>query len=662
MKRVGLTLILALFLTSLVSADILITKNPESSYNLGDVIDVPVKVTTLGQINNFLRINLICNGAETEVYKEYILLNPGEEKESNIKFPLITNFTKISSGACSIKAILGEDFVLTDEFKISNTVTITIQEFDSEVAPGKSLFILADAKKSKGDNVEGFVEASITKDETEILTTSDTVNLGFVELNITLPDDLAAEDYLVKLSVYEKDIEDQITNIGSTSFGFAVSQVPTSLEITFEEQEINPGTDMRIKTILHDQTGKKIKSTSEIKITDTSEDKIYEEDLEIQTDEFFDFSIPYNQAPGEWKVEAKSGALEAEASFEIKELAQVEVTIINKTLLIKNTGNIFYNDTVLVKIGNETLNVDVQLEVDKEQKYSLKAPEGKYEVEVMGIRQQVALTGNAISVKEIGALSTIIRYPIVWLFMLAIMGYVTYLFSKKGYTRTFVGYVTKKRGKEKDHYVGGSAPSLVNSKNKAELSLSIKGEKQNINLICLKIKNINEIKDKDDIKHTIQEVTEMAESNKASTYENQGNIFFLFAPITTKTFKNERTTVLTAEKIKETLEHHNKINKTKIEFGISINSGSIIAKKEHDSLEFMSLGTLVTTAKKIALKSKGEILMGEKFKEQSATDVKSEKIHDKNTTSYKVKEVRSKKHEDKKFIDNFIKRLEGHKD
>jgi len=75
----------------------------------------------------------------------------------------------------------------------------------------------------------------------------------------------------------------------------------------------------------------------------------------------------------------------------------------------------------------------------------------------------------------------------------------------------------------------------------------------------------------------------------------------------------------------------------------------------------MSMGTLVTTAKKISSESKGEILLSEKMKERSHTEVKVEKAHEGKTPSYKIKQVKTKNPEDKKFISNFIKRLEGHK-
>ncbi|GAI79882.1 unnamed protein product, partial [marine sediment metagenome] len=118
-----------------------------------------------------------------------------------------------------------------------------------------------------------------------------------------------------------------------------------------------------------------------------------------------------------------------------------------------------------------------------------------------------------------------------------------------------------------------------------------------MSVACLKIKNLKEVQSKKSkAEETLQKIVNIAEENKAVTYENQDNLFFILAPIKTRTFKNEKTAVEIAQKIKEILTEHNNLFKQKIEFGISLNYGTIIAKQEKNSLKFMSMGTLITTA------------------------------------------------------------------
>ena len=54
----------------------------------------------------------------------------------------------------------------------------------------------------------------------------------------------------------------------------------------------------------------------------------------------------------------------------------VGIELINKTLILKNTGNIPYNKSVFLKLGNESIIIDALIDVDKSQKYIIDAPDG----------------------------------------------------------------------------------------------------------------------------------------------------------------------------------------------------------------------------------------------------------------------------------------------
>ena len=191
--------------------------------------------------------------------------------------------------------------------------------------------------------------------------------------------------------------------------------------------------------------------------------------------------------------------------------------------------------------------------------------------------------------------------------------------------------------------------------------MSLKGEKQNVDIISLKIKNFKDIKFKEEgISKTLQKIIDLAEEKNSFTYENHDNLFFILAPMITKTFKNDKIAINIAQKIAEILKDHNKLFKQKIEFGISLNYGEIIARKQGDILNFMSMGTLITNAKKIATISSGEVLLSKKIKEKTMSDIKTEKKEIDGTEVYTIKEIRNKD-DNKRFISDFIHRLEGKK-
>ena len=175
------------------------------------------------------------------------------------------------------------------------------------------------------------------------------------------------------------------------------------------------------------------------------------------------------------------------------------------------------------------------------------------------------------------------------------------------------------------------------------------------------IKNLEEIGSKKGIEETsLQKIVDLVEGKKGYIYENNENLFFIFAPVNTKTFNNETTAIEVAQKIESALTEANRLYKNKIDFGIGLNYGTIIAKKEKGVLQFMSMGTLITTAKKTANASKGTIFLGEKINDKLRTQVKTEKEMHGNTELYKIKEIKTKA-DHKNFLANFVKRLEKEK-
>ena len=139
------------------------------------------------------------------------------------------------------------------------------------------------------------------------------------------------------------------------------------------------------------------------------------------------------------------------------------------------------------------------------------------------------------------------------------------------------------------------------------------------------------------------------------TYENQDYLFFVFAPLRTRTFKNETTALRVAQKIKDSLTEQNRLFKQKINFGISINNGQIIVKKEGESTKFMSMGKFIGTSKRLASFGE-EIVFSKEVAEALKTEIKAEQIAGE-SDAYHIKEI--KKYgtpENKKFVDDLVRK------
>jgi len=631
MRSVIILLVLVVFFAHFASAEIIISQQPIEVYNLGDVLDTSFRLTTSQGIYDYLQISLICNNNERILPKEEVSLSANGELIIGKSIFLINKFIGLAAGTCKIKASFEDspqDYIFSSEFEISNSLNIESGIEEKDFEPGENVLIKGKVTKKNGKPVNGFVDLTLilpnfseeiaptlpdnnTLSENITLTPDNntlsegitstsldnsplfeyksyqgTIIGGDFSINLNIPHDAKAGNYFIKIEAYEKDPLGEITNAGITGHDIFVKQVPTSLEILFESQEVEPGTDLKVKVILHDQTGEKISTSAIITVKDKN-NKILEQ-VEIATGEFFEFPIAYNELPAEWTIIGLSNKITGESYFKIIEKQDVKVDIINNTLILKNIGNVPYNGSLMIKFGNETIKINPELEVDEVKKYSLKAPDGEYVLEITAdeeskLTKNVVLTGKSIRVKELSNFRILFRTPIVWIFVILILGSVSYVLYRKGFKKTFFGRINfgKNQGKDKSIFVKKN--TLINPKNKAELSLSIHGEKQNASLVCLKLKNFEDIKkETENTEETFGKIMNLMEENKAYTYESHDNLFFILAPAITKTFNNEMKAIGIAQKIEEILKKHNRLFKQKINFGISISCGDIIVKKEKD--------------------------------------------------------------------------------
>ncbi len=658
-------LILIVFLTSLVSAGIIINKQPRELYSLGDFVETSFKVvaTTNMNIGSSFSVNLICNGIENEIVRYPVgHLKIGEEENFNVLIPLVKEYLGKTSGTCVIKAILIDEYQLTNEFRVSDLINVRLLSEEREFEPRKDIIIEGEAIKEDGRAVSGaFVELKIVLDNSTITQIIDTVTNGYFFLNFSLPANTRAGQHSLNINVYELYNEER-TNQGSIDFSILIKQIPTSLEVVFENQQVEPGTNLRVKGVLYDQTGQNI--VSNISLIIKNNKNIVLQEAEKLTNEFLEFPIPYNEPPLEWIVAATSRGLTSESNFKILEKEEVKIDVVNKTLMITNIGNIPYNKTLLVQIGSESKEIKVFLEVDETKKYILSAPDGEYEVNILGDKGNlftgsVVLAGRVIDVEEAKVIA--LKKALVWIPLIFILGISALLIFTRVRKKSFFGFIPKisSRKKSQPLQLGQFGEIRESLGNKAELSLSIKGEKQDVNVVCLRINNLWEIKSKGDVKETLKKIFEMAEENKAVVYESRDFLFFILAPLRTKTFKNEKDTINLSQKIKEILIHHNKLFKQKMDFGISLDYGAMVVKQEPDTkkFKFMSIGTLLTNSKKIAMVSGGEILLSEKINSKILEFARTMRQTKDNLVFYIIREMKDSE-ENKKFIRNFLKRIE----
>jgi hypothetical protein len=686
--------VLALIISPFISAEMIITQQPNKVYNLGDSVTVPITIKTITGVSAMFSMDLLCGSKQINFYKNGVNLLAGEEKTMDASLVLTKDLLGESLGTCKIKAMLTSDYLLTSEFKISNVLTLAPNKELTEFNPGESILIYGEATKENGQPANGFIDLEIATDNSSSgIKQRGTMNNGAYSMNVSLPEKMRAGKYLITLNAYEATADNSKTNKGFVNYNIVIKQVPTSLELLFDNAKVSPGTKVKVKAILHDQTGEKIESTAIITIKRGTNGIVDGGGpSEIATGKYMELPIAYNEPPLNWTVFAISNQLTAESHFIITENKEIKAEMINDTLVITNIGNVPYNDTIIIKIGNVSQPFNLSLGIDENKKILLNAAQGEHEIEVLNekgeskLKETITitksrLTGNAVQIRDASEASAgdFFSRPLVWVFIVLVLLALAFIIIRRirkknpsyGNTKTgssITGGIFKKKIDPQSQVknipwenraMPLSKESKLQTKNKASLSLSIRGNKQDVSIVNVMIKNMAEVQDKKgNPEEPLQKIIYAAENKKAFVYENQNNLFLILTPSKTRTFKNEDAALEIAQTAKEVLLAHNKITKYRLDFGISIEYGSIVEKTENGVMEFMSLGTLMSNSKKIASSSQGEVLLGEKIKDK-LINVRTEKQDNGRIVAYKIKDIKYRDEDNSKFIKSFVKKNES---
>ena len=663
--------VLGLFLVSFVSATVTFSVQPKPVYNFGDKINATIDFVPTPNFEEVVSVYLKCNLGDSEIYREFLSIS--EETQKNVVAPVTDSLVGISSGNCFLGVYSGNDsLAISKTFYISNKINLDLTNFGTSFDPGQKINLSGTAMKENGQNLDGSYEANINGNS--IL---GDVKDGEFFVPFTLPSDFSAGAHSINVSVYEKDSSGKVINFGNKIYFLKINQLPTNVEVILDNDTVFPGNSIGGKVVLHDQNGKSISNyDAYIAVKDSSGNIIQK--ITSKTDEVFNYKVNNSQAPSSFTVSAYAGGLVNSATFEVPEYKKINYEILNDTLVLTNSGNVFYNGTLNVTIGNSVVEVPFSLKVGESQKYAISAPDGSYNVLVGDVNRTLSLSGNAVGVQKISSGNTELS-PLVWTVLILLLLIGAYLAfrrerKKRSIARAslpFNAVVGKKLlvGKIKkdisESMQEGNNSSLssgdlgsLTSGRKAELSLSITGTKQNASIGCLSIKNYPEIKSGEgNVRETLLDIQKVVEGSKGFVYSSGNYLFFIFAPLFTKTFKNEGTATSVAQKIKEILNSHNKKFKKKIEYGISLNYGGIITKLESGTIKFMSLGTLMTSAKKLSNTSEEGIFISDKFKEVFGEKVKGEPVSVGNFKAYRLESVVDKNNHST-FIKGFMARQE----
>jgi hypothetical protein len=665
-KKLVIINLILLISISMISAEIFLSKQPNQIYTLGENLAI-----TLGSDGSegWATINLQCSNQTTLLFFSYLT---EEDLNKNLKFPLTKEFLRGMNGECFLNLKFKEQNKESLKFTILDHLDIDIT-FDSlEFDPGQIVKFSGNAKKPTGQEVNGFVEISLENTEIESVIPIEKNNFNG---ELILPENIESGNYNLIVFAYEKE-NDEITNNGMKEFNLNILQKPTSLEISIQE-EITPGEDLEFKAILYDQAEKTIDGKQvSLTLTDSKGEKNL--DILSSTGDSNYYKVRKNTPIGYMNITAKSLEIITEKQIYVNKNEEASFNLINETLVIQNIGNTPYNKFVKINIGNHSEIKSLNLSLGQLVEFRLEAPNGQYNISISDGNQEienhnVLLTGKAIGVKpNKQGLNLSTGSLLAWIFIIMIFGLFIFVSSKKYLAKRKSdqewGFNTNKK-QEKGGVVKVNPVSIEKiSKNEIPLgtsashSLVLSGEKQNSCLLALKIKNLEEIKkSKSNASETIAKAIDTITENHGKVYQSEGYIIGIFAPIITKTFDNSVKVVNIANEVASILNEHNRKYAHKISFGIGINSGDLIAKKESGKLLFTPLLNTLTDAKRISEIAENFVLVGENTSKEIGTRAKFSSYPAKiGLKTYVIKEMLDQKRNNK-FINSFLERNSEYK-
>lgn len=655
--RISLCLIVLILLSiNIISAEIMLSQ-PKSIYNLGDNLEISAEVKS--ELNGPLRINLFCENSGVNLFNS-------PDKEVNINIPLTLSYFKNLEftlgdfsnlrGQCNIMVSFSEENKQTQSFEISDKIDVILNVDNMSVDAGEKIILKGSSLKENSDSVNGFVE--ITVEGTDIEITRMVANGNF-EANFSFPERMKSGEYVLNAKVYEK-LYGEETNKGEESIILNVKKKPSKIEIAVSRQNINPGEDLIFSPIIYDQADEDIIGEVDVKIYD-SEDNVFFQEI-LASNHWKTIPFETNEKAGYWKIVGKALNLKTERLFYVEELEKSKFELINDTLTVTNIGNVAYRKPVQISIGQVTEIKDVDLDIGESKRFRLTG-QGEYDVGVTDgketfLENSVSLTGNVVGVKNVRGKSFFSsRYPVVWFFLISVFGLFIIVLIQRVSKKKFYAFSPKNRGiiKEGKNQIKKDilipSPSQVE---KAEHSLVLNGRKENSGIITVKLKDIENLR-KTSLE-TINNITKAITNNRGAVYEISDYLMGIFSSTTTKTFKNDLLTVKASKEINEILKEHNKKFKEKINYGISLNSGELIVKKEPNKLKFTSLGNSMNLSKKIANLARDEILLGEEMQKRIIGQIRADKEVREGINVYHIKDIIDR-NKNKAFISDFLNRL-----
>lgn len=339
MRKILVVLALLALAAPLCYADVNIGLG-KKAYSLGERLDFSISaMLDKDYVNAFVRTDLICTSESMELFS-FTKSFEGNFRE-NLNYGDIFA-GKNMVGTCVINVIFKDAAknILFEKQSEAFTVNkhLTISCDDAEALPGKKMEIACSIAKASGKPLEkGTASFSY---RTEDYKTD--INNGVAIFNFDLKNDTPSGVQIAAVKA-----QDSYGNYMDHLINFKVNPIPSKIAVLSGKPAYFPFEPLELKPMVYDHLGEPV--SVEINAV------LYGQDGKVVTQKLMNSSKPFEYTvnslnpPGKYKVVFEYKDMAQDATFDVLELKNVDMTYTGQKIIITNIGNVKYiEETAIV--------------------------------------------------------------------------------------------------------------------------------------------------------------------------------------------------------------------------------------------------------------------------------------------------------------------------
>ncbi len=287
-----------------------------------------------------------------------------------------------------------KSFLGASSFKVSNKISVTANVNKLNFNPGEKI------------GVSGKIEPEIPSykfrnAEISIKLFNDTYLIksgGDFSEEVQVPEN--AKSGKTKIAV--KALDDA-GNEGMQEIEISIQQIPKTVQLNLNRRTFKPEENITITPLVFDQANDLAFQSVEVKIEDAVRKTIFE--TEAKTNQSIDYQLLSGAIPGNYKITAKAGALEAEENIVVESVEKIIIKLENQTILMNNTGNVPYKEKLSFELDGDknytlTKNLDISPGVVAQMDLNREIPAGNYLLKIPNSSLQGEQLVNVSTVDE----------------------------------------------------------------------------------------------------------------------------------------------------------------------------------------------------------------------------------------------------------------------